>query len=214
MSFPYKHTSAYISQVLKPYTNNIVLMLKDALLFRPKFCPGTILSYHGKIVDNHPYNDKYQLLCKDWWLCDGSHNTPDLRNLFIMGGDAGTLGNAGGTTTHKHSVSVSTTGSIQGTKLSIGQMPKHTHSTQDNFTNITIYPNPGSSGGGHSPAFLTPNEGSPIYGWSRTDKHTSGSAGDNGAHTHGLTVSSTATMCTTNHIPPYIQLCFIMYQKS
>ena len=57
-----------------------------------------------------------------WYLCDGTNNTPDLRNRFVIGATGNySPGSTGGTT------SFSVSGSTGATTLTVDQMPSHTH---------------------------------------------------------------------------------------
>ena len=57
-----------------------------------------------------------------WYLCDGTNNTPDLRNRFVVGATGSySPGSTGGTT------SFSVSGSTGATTLTVDQMPSHTH---------------------------------------------------------------------------------------
>lgn len=51
------------------------MLLNSANSGSDKFPVGTILPYKGKIAD----------IPKNWALCDGSNETPDLRNRFLEG---------------------------------------------------------------------------------------------------------------------------------
>ena len=54
---------------------------------------GFITTYSGAIVD----------IPEGWILCDGQHNTPDMRNRFIAGaGSSYAVGAEGGSNTHTH----------------------------------------------------------------------------------------------------------------
>ena len=69
----------------------------------------------------------------NWAICNGSHNTPDLRNLFIVGaGSQYSLGNTGGS---------------QSVQLSIDQMPSHSH----DYMQFSILDTTWKSGGSKSP---------------------------------------------------------------
>ena len=64
---------------------------------------GTILPYTGKLSD----------IPSGWYLCDGSNGTPDLRDRFLTGvGSSYSLGDTGGENFHR---------------LTITEMPSHTH---------------------------------------------------------------------------------------
>jgi len=105
-----------------------------------------------------------------WALCDGSKGTPDLRNKFILG--SGTRG-------------IGATGGAESVKLSVGQLPPHTH----DYTDYYFYSWHGTwrSGGSNTPDDAT--------GQSRSQTLTSGSRGN------GDPVST---------MPPYYVLAFIM----
>jgi microcystin-dependent protein len=54
---------------------------------------GMILLWSGAIVD----------IPNGWHLCDGTEDTPDLRNRFVIGaGDTYNLGDTGGAANHFH----------------------------------------------------------------------------------------------------------------
>jgi len=64
--------------------------------------PGMIMLWAGEVVD----------IPAGWTLCDGSNDTPDLRDKFIVGaGDAYNPGDEGGAASHIHT----------------GTAPAHTH---------------------------------------------------------------------------------------
>jgi hypothetical protein len=80
------------------------LTVSGKVSFLPK---GSIIAYHGPTVPD------------GWVICDGNNGTPDLRGRFIMGQGSGTgltqraIGQKGGEETHK---------------LSISEIPSHSHS--------------------------------------------------------------------------------------
>jgi microcystin-dependent protein len=118
-----------------------------------------ILPFYGSLSD----------IPRGWQLCDGSNGTPDLRNRFIVGaGSSYGLGNIGGEAAHR---------------LTISEMPPHSHTTtityyNENGGNIG---NPWGSGNAGSP------EGNYIF--------TTGNAGGNQPH---------------ENRPPYFALYWIM----
>lgn len=102
-----------------------------------------------------------------WVLCDGDNGTPDLRGRFVLGaGDKYKVNDKGGEETHK---------------LTVSEMPSHTHNMppfKTSNTNPYIGQYQTKEGG----------TGGPTY-WE------TGSTGGNDAH---------------NNMPPYWALCWIM----
>lgn len=140
-----------------------------------------------------------------WLLCDGSNNTPDLRDRFIVGsGRNYSIGNTGGAATvtlaseqmpshsHGHNFSVDLT------NLSCGLAGEHTHSA-----NI-----PSSRDGFR----LQSSQG---YAYTDVKSGTTSSAG---SHTHTITGSGILRGSISNaggsqaheNRPPYYALAFIM----
>ncbi len=132
-----------------------------------------------------------------WTLCDGTSGTPDLRDRFIMGTAAlQDPGAFGGTSAHGHSVDA------------------HNHLVQ---------PPTGStnSAGGHSHSTGSPSSTADVDGnglphqdvasWSHT--HTVNSVAN---HSHNVTIGDFFTAeeigatNTSEHLPPYFKLAFIM----
>jgi len=73
--------------------------------------PGMILAWSGSVGD----------IPSGWLLCDGTNNTPDLRDRFIVGaGSSYNLGDTGGEATHT---------------LTVDEIPSHAH----NYEKITSY---------------------------------------------------------------------------
>ena len=148
-----------------------------------------------------------------WQLCDGTNNTPDLRNRFIVGvGSLYSVNSVGGTINHTHT---SPSGISTGvTTLSISQMPAHSHGVND----------PGHS---HiiNPARTTDDTGGPgnllvnntdrgynynIYSDAILPSGTGisiASAGSNGGHSHTI---PTTTLNNSSNLPPYYALAYIM----
>lgn len=120
-----------------------------------------------------------------WLLCNGSGtlsnggSVPDLRDRFVIG-SGGTTSHLsiGGAATHNHTVTV------EGTALTIDQMPSHTH--EDGFDGYMQ----GVVGGGAKIPIGNPK--------------ITGATGGGGAHTH------TASTANTNHLPPYVALAYII----
>lgn len=138
-----------------------------------------------------------------WQLCNGTGTTstgipvPDLRSKFIQGatGDGGVTprNSTGGALTHNHTLS------INGTALTIAQIPAHTHSKTYTYV----------AGGALNLGFIynDPN----IYhggGDSRTTAGpktmTTSSTGSGAVHTH------TGSTGVSNNVPPYFALMYII----
>lgn len=122
-----------------------------------------------------------------WLLCNGVGTVtagwpvPDLRDRFVLGAGGSVIeGNSGGAASHTHSISVN------GVGLTVAQLPPHTHTEQFGA----------SSGGPGYPGFDGSGDGR-IAG-------TTGSTGSGETHTHPAFAS------TTNHLPPYYALAYII----
>lgn len=117
-----------------------------------------------------------------WYLCDGTNNTPDLRNRFVIGATGNySPGSTGGTT------SFSVSGSTGATTLTVGQMPSHTHTViggayKQDYTD-----------------YVAVNARLNYDAYNRAVSATGGSQ----AHAHSVSA-------TGSTIPPYYALCFIM----
>lgn len=130
-----------------------------------------------------------------WVLCDGGSdglggNVPDLRGRFILGAsvnhEAGEIGGAETST-------VSMSGNVDATTLTVQQIPSHNHT-------VTA-PTTGDQG-----LELTPNwnvNPAPKYGEASA---TSSSTGGGASHTHSVN-AVTASVAT---LPPYYALAYIM----
>lgn len=152
--------------------------------------PRGIITMWAGAADNVP---------SGWHLCDGSDDTPDLRNMFIVGaGSSYSPGNTGGSQNMSPAVTVNPAATgiqIQGHALTINEMPSHSHT----IPNMKM-------------------EGSPDN-WStqRTfipgGTYNTDAAGGNQAHTHGVTDNShahTAQVVSFDNRPPYYALAYIM----
>lgn len=136
-----------------------------------------------------------------WLLCDGSNNTPDLRDRFIVGASGNYLvGSIGGEAAHT---------------LTIDEMPSHSHNL--NANNITT-----SSSGEHTHSIIIdsqPKSGTTPAGAvteAAPQRTISASTSSSGAHTHTLSgtfnIDSSGFGMSHNNMPPYYALCFIMKQ--
>lgn len=134
-----------------------------------------------------------------WHLCDGTANTPDLRNRFIVGaGNSYAPGNTGGSQNMSPAVTVNPAATgiqIQGHALTINEIPSHTH-TLRGAAHIFDH---GSKNG------VTMD----VY----DQDFTTNATGGNQAHTHGVTDNShahTAQVVSFDNRPPYYALAYIM----
>lgn len=135
--------------------------------------PGAIIAWYGT-KENIP---------KGYVLCDGNTygnvKTPDLRDRFIMGG--------GG------SIGLNTQGGNKEIKLSIDQIPAHTHNGRTDDSGI----NPGCTKHKGNGQFLV------------GDPRNDGDCG-NTNHGHNFTTSSVGGGQPINILPPYNTILYIM----
>jgi len=119
-------------------------------------------------------------------LCDGSNNTPDLRDRFILGcSNENKIGAKGGNDQHGHSISVG------GRKLQIKHLPPHQHKIQRDYWDIHC------GGDGNKYRVLCANKDGDRNIWSNY-------VGSGQEHDH-------PSYCSySSNIPPYISLAFIM----
>ena len=132
-----------------------------------------------------------------WHLCDGTNNTPDLRDRFIVGSG--------------NQYSTGDTGGAESVTLQTAHLPAHTH-TFSSSTDLA---------GSHTHSYLSANNYSGYPdGWSDTNNSvgywrqgtrnlTTTSASD---HTHSFSGTTNSTGSDTAHEnrPPYYALAFIM----
>lgn len=62
--------------------------------------PGTVTAFSGTFNNGFPVDKNTGMVNKEWHLCDGTNDTPDLQNRFIYGGDGSNNGATGGETQH------------------------------------------------------------------------------------------------------------------
>lgn len=152
--------------------------------------PRGIITMWAGAADNVP---------SGWHLCDGSQDTPDLRNMFIVGaGSSYSPGNTGGSQNMSPAVTVNPAATgiqIQGHALTINEIPSHTHLLRGAL-HIFDY---GSRNGVTMDAY--------------DQDFISSATGGNQAHTHGVTDNShahTAQVVSFDNRPPYYALAYIM----
>jgi len=117
----------------------------------------------------------------DWVLCDGSNNTPDLRNRFIVGahsdGQSGVTFNAD-TGAISGNYSPGNTGGEVAHQLTVAEMPAHTHSE--------------------------------LYNTASSGQDQAGSGSGDNDNTSGRNTGSTGGNDYHENRPPYYALAFIM----
>ena len=169
----------------------------------PTFVPGMIMMWSGSIAS----------IPSGWYLCNGSNNTPDLRDRMVIG--------AGST------YAVAATGGAATTTLITANLPSHTHTysgttATDNATHSHTVTDPGHSHTMNSPVNLLGGTGSiaaagasyPYAVVASTDAAVTGISVDSASPTHSHTYSGTTaatgsgTAATT--ISPYYALAYIM----
>ncbi len=148
---------------------------------------GTILMYDGNPAD----------LPAEWKVCDGNNGTPDLRNRFVVGGDATNTGNTGGSAaanmaTHSHTIG-------------------HTHSVTLNSTgshNHVLHYN--------TACYKWKNEAGSWWELSGGASARSGYLSTTGDHSHtyslpsvSFNTSSAGTNSSTGNMPQYTKLIYI-----
>lgn len=86
---------------------------------------GFISAYHGQLTaDGFVIDAATSKIRTDWHVCDGTNGTPDLRGKFVLGADSDHgINTTGGSWKATPNVT------IEGTTLTISQMPNHVHDT-------------------------------------------------------------------------------------
>lgn len=147
---------------------------------------GTVTMFAGQLDDDgFAVDSRTGTSRTDWHVCDGTHGTPDLRNLFVIGASSTKAINTSGGSSTLPAVTVGDT------VLTTDQMPEHTHACSVTFAQgtDTSYDWVRAEWGGG----FDSNPGAGI----------TKSAGKGEAHTHTATYVSTYT-------PPYYALYYIM----
>jgi hypothetical protein len=167
---------------------------------------GTIVAYGGAVLD----------IPANWFLCDGTNGTPDLRDRFIVcAGPTYPPDDFGGAANHSHVVTIdsggahSHTGNVGDTALTIAQMPAHNHGNgvNDVGTDLWSY---GSKAAPASPDSIDNN------GSSGTNQGLTETIGGGATHTHTLALDAggahthTGSTANASSLPPYYSLMYIM----
>jgi len=171
------------------------------------------------------WNGSSASIPSNWQLCDGSNGTPDLRNKFILGGNAystsawreSITGSTLSTGGNKDSIAVSHTHSFSGTADSAGA---HTHTVTGSTSNDGAHTHTTTLGVGTTSSTNPPywqgtggnTQSSATTSSAGAHTHTlSGTAASAGAHGHTLTgsIASAGSSGTNANLPPFFVLAFI-----
>lgn len=176
------------------HTGNLTTAAINPIAFKT----GMVMMWYGSLG----------ALPTGWVLCDGSNGTPDMRGRFVIGaGGAYTLGATGGAETKNTDAAPAHTHAIQGTALTVAQLPAHRHSilyrTLSGYQggNQGFYTMQVSGGGGGAGSY---NDTSELSGQPNMSDVGSGEA-----HVHGMDGGG-AHAHTVDVRPPYLGLYFIM----
>lgn len=169
---------------------------------------GTILMWSGDESDLPP----------TWHLCDGGNGTPDLRDRFIVAAGTTTAPHAtGGAASHTHTATTANAGlhqhdlSITNHVLVEAEIPAHKHAAGvgDGTTSSELFVY-GETACSTNKSIDDLNDDGVVQPWTST-------VGGGGGHTHEDSTSDeigthahTVTVDSTNNVPPYYALCFIM----
>jgi len=211
------------TNVDKPLSANQGKVLNDKITSMSGVPIGTILMFAGILGD----------LDSTWQVCDGSNNTPDLRDKFIMGTSTqGGIGVSGGTVestmpAHTHTANHSHTGIT----VSSGEHyhnATHNHSASSNTTGShkhngvmrLVYTGQGELGS--SSGYLVEEDYwdkdttyAGDHSHSITVNTKSMNTSDAGSHTHNVTIDTenvvtSSTGGTGDNRPPFYTLAYIM----
>lgn len=143
-----------------------------------------------------------------WYLCNGSNNTPDLRDRFVVGAGS--------------SYAVGATGGANTVTLTTDQIPSHTHSITA-ATDVAGSHTHAVSDPGHNHSYTVSGSNSAQFGYSGGYGYGSNGAATsvsgtgisiqaNGSHAHNVTATAASTGGGQAHEnrPPYYALAYIM----
>ena len=155
-----------------------------------------------------------------WQLCDGTNNTPDLRNRFVVSaGSAYAVNSTGGSLNHIHTAE----GSTGFTALSTSQMPAHSHHVSDPGHDHHVSDPGHNHGVGTSGYFQTGGNFGPRGPGASEDLASTiratgidvivsatnisiASTGGGAGHNHSVST----TIANASNLPPYYALAYIM----
>ncbi len=144
--------------------------------------PGTIMFWYGSI----------ESIPSGFYLCDGNNNTPDLRNISIVG--AGSHYSRGDTGGDNEIICTSASLTIANYTLQIADIPSHNHTVSDYTVGGSGRPVMGSGSYSYASGVQTLNDQPTGYtGGDQPHNHTSNFSGD-----------------TQEKMPPYKAVCIIM----
>lgn len=153
--------------------------------------PRGIITMWAGAADNVP---------SGWHLCDGSDDTPDLRNMFIVGaGSSYSPGNTGGSQNMSPAVTVNPAGTgvqVGYHTLTEAEIPSHSHRMQN--MHYQGYPDSWDAGN------VVLSGGNDLW---------SGATGGGRGHNHPITDNGhahTARVVSFDNRPPYYALAYIM----
>jgi hypothetical protein len=175
-----------------------VANLTQAAVNAIAFPVGTVLLFHG-LIGNIPAG---------FQACDGTNGTPDMRDKFVVGaGGAYAEDSTGGALSVTSGAGGAHTPTIQGTAVTVAQMPVHSHFVAVNVIDSQTLSSSLSiarqtTAGGDTEYNLRGASGTATVG-------PTGDSGSGGTHTHtaDAVADHTHTVAT---VPPYRALFFIM----
>ena len=124
-----------------------------------------------------------------WHICDGTNETPDLRDRFILG--VASSSENPGATGGSHSVTLTT-----------ANLPVHTHSGTTDTSGAHRHNVEVRSSGEAGTRVMSTYSGWPLSGYQETESA--------GAHTHSFTTGSTGSGTAFDNRPAYYKLAYIM----
>lgn len=168
---------------------------------------GGIIPFNGDVVDV-PVN---------WYPCDGTNGTPDLRDRFVISsGPAYPPDAYGGLTSHSHGVTIdaggshSHTGTTGGTALTEAQLPAHFHGNGVVDAVDKLFNHGGIAA---SPTMGDSIDGNSASG-SREGRTTT--VGSGAAHNHSVSIDAggshahTGDTASASNMPPFFSKLYIM----